>query len=234
MRDLVDDLSYLIIQVMESFPDVEPLESPFPEVKKDDLIITNKMYKCPSLRKMHVEIADLNGLKILHSIFYPDPHYNLPIFGCDVVATDKTVTAAIVDVSPVHGVDDRFYSKIREISNRYSFSERRPLPLWADEIFSPYCKFMRLSNFMDMTNFYCIVSEYLNVFSNDLYHSVIDDKEYNRVMLRFDDQIYYCNQQKKNDKTRGILEKLFDKEWADEYINTVLFDLPCLKEQQEK
>ena len=136
MRDIVDDLSFTITQVMESFPDVKSLESLFPEVKKDDLIITNKMYQCPSLRKMHVEIANLKGLKILHSIFYPDPRYNLPIFGCDVVATDKAITAAIVDVSPVHGVDDRFYSKIREISNKFHFSERRPLPLWADEIFS--------------------------------------------------------------------------------------------------
>ena len=36
MRDIVDDLSFAITQVMESFPDVKPLESPFPEVKKDD------------------------------------------------------------------------------------------------------------------------------------------------------------------------------------------------------
>ena len=227
MLDLVDDLASLITQVMESFPDVEPLESPIPEVNKDDLIITNKMYKCPSLRKMHLELADLKGLRILHSIFYPDPRYNLPIFGCDVVATDKIITAAIVDVSPMTGVDNRFYSKIRKISNKYSFSERRPLPLWADEIFSPYCKFMRLSNFMDMTNFYCVVSEYLNVFSNDLHHSVKDDFWVD-MMKRYDDQVYYCNQQKKNDKTRGILEKLFDKEWATEYIDTVLFDPPKL------
>ena len=231
MLDLVDDLASLITQVMESFPDVEPLESPIPEVNKDDLIITNKMYKCPSLRKMHLELADLNGLKILHSIFYPNPYYKLPIFGCDIVATDKVVTAAIVDVSPVTGVDDSFYSKIREVSNKHSFSERRPLPLWGDDIFSPYCKFMRLSKDIEMANFYCVVLEYLKIFSNDINHSIQDDEE---VVRRLDDQLWYCNQQKKNDKTRGILEKLFDKEWADEYINTVLFDLPCLKEQQEK
>ena len=227
MLDLVDDLASLITQVMESFPDVEPLESPIPEVNKDDLIITNKMYKCPSLRKMHLELADLKGLKILHSIFYPDPRYNLPIFGCDVVATEKAVTAAIVDVSPITGVDDRFYSKIREISNKYSFSERRPLPLWADEIFSPYCKFMRLSKDIEIANFYCIVMHYLHVFSNDLHHTLKDDLWFN-TMKRYDDQVYYCNQQKKNDKTRGILEKLFDKEWATEYIDTVLFDPPKL------
>ena len=35
MRDLVDDLASLITDVIEDFPDVEPLDSPIPEVKKD-------------------------------------------------------------------------------------------------------------------------------------------------------------------------------------------------------
>ena len=48
-------------------------------------------------------------------------------------------------------------------------------------------------------------------------------------MRRLDDQIWYCESQKKNDKTRGILEKWFDKEWTDKYMNEVLFDPPCLK-----
>jgi phycocyanobilin:ferredoxin oxidoreductase len=35
---------------------------------------------------------------------------------------------------------------------------------------------------------------------------------------------HYCNQQRKNDKTRRVLEKSFGAEWADRYINTMLFD----------
>ena len=233
MHNINQDIAVLLAYCMQDFEGVEPLECPMPEVKREDLVIRNTMYKTPKLRKIHLELAELKGLKILHCVFFPDPNYNLPIFGCDIVATDKAITAAIVDVSPVHGVDDRFYSQIREISNNFTFSERRPLPLWADEIFSPYCKFMRISKSIEIANFYCIVMNYLNVFSNDIHHTLKDDLWFN-TMKRYDDQIYYCNQQKKNDKTRGILEKLFDKEWADEYINTVLFDLPCLKEPQEK
>ena len=48
-------------------------------------------------------------------------------------------------------------------------------------------------------------------------------------MLRYDDQINYCEQQKKNDKTRGILEKLFDKDFAENYIDNVLFDKPIMR-----
>ena len=229
MRDLVEDLSSLIIQMMESFPDVEPLESPIPEVKRDDLNITNKMWKCPALRKMHLELADLKGLKILHSIFYPDPRYNLPIFGCDIVSTGKVVTAAIVDVSPITGFDD--WDEIREVSNNFNFKERRPLPLWGDSIFSPYCKFTRLSEDIDMANFYCVVLHYLGTFRRAVLESKPDPNWVN-TMKRLDDQVWYCESQKKNDKTRGILENLFDKDWARNYIDTVLFDIPTTNELQ--
>ena len=229
MRDLVEDLASLITHVMEDFPDVEPLSSPIPEVKRDDLTIINKMSKCPPLRKMHLELADINGLKILHSVFFPNPHYNLPIFGCDIVSTGKTITAAIVDVSPVRGFDN--WKDIRELSNEYNFSERRPIPLWGDEIFSPHCKFMRINKTIEMANFYCLVMHYLHVYRNLVLESKPDPNWVN-TMLRYDDQIHYCNQQKKNDKTRGILEKLFDKEWASNYIDTVLFDIPIINELQ--
>ena len=55
------------------------------------------------------------------------------------------------------------------------------------------------------------------------------DTDWVKTMLRFDDQIYYCDQQRKNDKTRGILEKLFDKDFATNYIDNVLFDKPIMR-----
>ena len=35
---------------------------------------------------MHLEIARLDGTKILHCVWFPDPRFDLPIFGADVVA----------------------------------------------------------------------------------------------------------------------------------------------------
>ena len=109
MRDLVYDIRSLIEDIIERIPDVEPLESPHSIVEKDDLVIRNTMYKSPALRKIHIEEAKIGGIKILHCVMFPDPHYNLPIFGCDIVSNGKVVTAAIVDVSPVHNADQEFY-----------------------------------------------------------------------------------------------------------------------------
>ena len=76
-----------------------------------------------------------------------------------------------------------------------------------------------------MANFYCIVLEYLGVFCESVRDAELDT-DWIKETRRMDDQIWYCNQQKKNDKTRGILEKFFGKQWAENYIDTILFDKP--------
>ena len=227
-RDFVQDVATLLTYAMQDLPDVEKMDSPMKEVKKDGLIIKNTMYKNPVLRKMHLELAEINDMRILHCVLFPDPHYALPIFGCDIVANDKTVTAAIVDVSPVFGVSEKFYAGVRELSNEYNFKGKRPLPLWGDEIFSPYCKFTRLDEEIDIANFYCIILHYLTFFKEGVLESKKDTFWVN-VMKRLDDQIWYCKQQKRNDKTRGILKQWFDESYADMYMNEVLFDEPSIK-----
>ena len=224
MPNLVKDISSMLSYTMKDFPDIEPLESSFSEVERDDLIITNEMYKTPKLRKVHLEVANIGKLKILHSVFFPNPKYDLPIFGCDIVQNEKIVTAAIVDISPITGAE-HVYDKLCTISNNFRFNDRRPLPLWGDEIFSPFCKFVRLTEDIEMANFYCIVLEYLGVFCESVRDAELDT-DWIKETRRMDDQIWYCNQQKKNDKTRGILEKFFGKQWAENYIDTILFDKP--------
>tara|TARA_B100000902_G_scaffold366106_1_gene387609 strand:- start:1261 stop:2052 length:792 start_codon:yes stop_codon:yes gene_type:complete len=195
-------------------------------VDDENLIIHNEFFKCPGLRKIHIETAKLGNLDILHSVFFPNPKYDLPIFGADIVATPAGVGAAIVDISPVNGLSDTITSKLSKIS--YTFKEVRALPLWGDEIFSPYCKFVRLKNKKEENNFVSMVQDYLDIFCHEVIEKAKepDDKSWVPVMKRFDGQLWYCKQQRKNDKTRGILAKCFDEQWADNYLNNILFDDP--------
>ena len=43
---------------------------------------------------------------------------------------------------------------------------------------------------------------------------------------RYERQIHYCQQQKRNDKTRNVLSKAFESQWADIYIEQFLFKHP--------
>ena len=58
-NDLVQDIALLLSYTMQDFPDVEKMKSPIPEVSKEGISIKNTMYKTPVLRKMHLELAEI-------------------------------------------------------------------------------------------------------------------------------------------------------------------------------
>ena len=97
---IVSDVADIIRSAVKTLP-ITKMECDFPEIHKDDVTIVNEMWLCPGLRKLHLETGRTKNLEVLQCVLYPDPAYPIPIFGCDIVANDKVVTAAIVDVSPV-------------------------------------------------------------------------------------------------------------------------------------
>ena len=139
---IIDDLAKIIRRHQKTLPNVEKLDvddefrKVFKETEDGNLTIENDMYICTGLRKVHMEIASLGPLDILHCIWYPDPEFDLPIFGADIVANKKMVSAAITDVSPVDGIGHQVYDDIADISRYYSFKHNRDMPIWGD-IFSP-------------------------------------------------------------------------------------------------
>ena len=65
-----------------------------------ELFIENEFYEAKGFRKLHIEVAEFSKrLKILHCVFFPDPKYDIPIFGMDLVQVNDIVSAAIVDLS---------------------------------------------------------------------------------------------------------------------------------------
>ena len=225
---IIDDLAKIIRKHQRSLPNVEKLDvddefrKVFKETEDGNLTIENDMYICTGLRKVHMEIASLGPLDILHCIWYPDPEFDLPIFGADIVANKNIVTAAITDISPVDGVDHPIYEDIEDISRYYSFRHNREIPTWG-KIFSPYCKFARLDDSEEIDTFCHVVNEYLDVYVGAVWKATMDSRG---AEQRWVAQSDYCTNQKKNDKTRKILEKYFGVRWADQYINEVLFDEP--------
>lgn len=109
-------------------------------------MIENRCYQAPQFRKLHMELAQIgNGLDILHCVMFPNPDYNVPIFGTDLVGrSGGGISAAIVDLSPVSA--DRTLPETYQVPLAalppLGFSQPRDLPTWGD-IFSDYCLFVR-------------------------------------------------------------------------------------------
>ena len=162
------------------------------------------------------------NLKILHCVFFPDPKFDIPIFGMDLVKIKDNVSAAIVDLSPAsQNQDDKYEKSLSEV-DKSSFTSLREIPKWG-EIFSKNVFFASLKSNSEKNEFCRVVDQYLTIL---IKLSKEAKPEFNDEIIqeRMDYQKNYCVQQMKNEKTSMVLLKYFDKKWVNNYIKNVLFD----------
>ena len=188
-----------------------------------ELYIENEFHKARGFRKLHIEVAEFsNNLKILHCVFFPDPKFDIPIFGMDLVKINDIVSAAIVDLSPASINQGLNYEKFLSKVDKSSFTSLREIPKWG-EIFSKNVFFASLKNNSEKKAFCKVVDEYLSILIK-LSKEAKPDFEEKTIQERIDYQKNYCLQQMKNEKTSMVLLKYFDKKWVSNYMKTILFD----------
>ena len=188
--------------------------------------IRNCCFSARGLRKMHLELASIGpGLNILHAVMFPDPCWNLPLFGCDLVTARGQVSAAVVDLSPTAEALPPSLDQQLQALPRPVFSEPRQLPPWGD-IFSPAVCFIRPRGVEEEQSFQQLAAGYLRVLLAEVKRISPDSPDHPATIARRVAQLHYCRQQQCNDKTRRVLAKAFGDPWADDYIRYVLFDEP--------
>mgnify|MGYP001285554998 CR=1 FL=1 len=202
------------------------LTSIYKKVDGDDLFIINELHQARGFRKLHLELARIgSSLQILHCVFFPDPRYDLPIFGVDIVSISNKVSAAIVDLSPVSASLPEQLQRSINLINIKNFTTVRKIPEWGN-IFSDNVCFIKPENTCEEKEFLKIVETYLMSLLSFSESTLPDSFDSPITIERYKRQQFYCLQQKRNDKTRNVLAKTFSPEWADRYIDIVLFE--CL------
>ncbi len=207
--------------------DIAPdLQSIIGSLEGEEVFIENELHSCVGIRKFHLEIAVIgNDLQILHCILFPDPKFNIPIFGADIVVSSLSVSAAIMDLSPVTGdLPHNISSKLDKLSLP-KFTQVRRLPSWG-KIFSPYVQFIRPSGIEEKSLFLDLLDSYMQILLSVLAETSPQELDSPYTIERHKAQIRYCNQQKLNDKTKAVLSKAFGIHWAERYIEKLLFDIP--------
>ncbi|MEX0587854.1 MAG: phycocyanobilin:ferredoxin oxidoreductase [Cyanobium sp.] len=232
IHPLMNALAERIRQSWSGLPELAPLavdpdlEAISGSLDGEALFIRNELRQCRGMRKLHLETARLGaGLQILHCVLFPDPRFDLPVFGADLVAGPAGVSAAIVDLSPVCGELPAAIAANLAALPSPAYSQPRELPGWGS-IFSPFVRFVRPSNPDEETAFLTEVSGFLDVLAAAIAVAEAQAPSDPATVDRWHGQIRYCKQQKQNDKTRRVLEKAFNPEWADRYIEELLFDDP--------
>jgi phycocyanobilin:ferredoxin oxidoreductase len=193
----------------------------------DAVYIENFVWETHHFRKIHLEIAQMkSGLDILHTNMYPRYEYSLPIFGADIVASSKNVGAAIVDISSIR--EDRSLPSQYDILNVVEdkeFEKDKKMPDWGD-VFSEHCVFVSPTE-DEYDKFNSIAFTFLN------YHCAIANiteatTDVDEIRRNYEGHKYYCEKQRQNNKTKGVLKGIFGEDFADKYIAEMLFDYPEL------
>lgn len=199
------------------------------KLEGERLVIENTCYQSQHFRKMHLEMAKVGkNLDILHCVMFPRSEYALPMFGCDIVAGSRGISAAIADLSPTNSqltLPDSYREQLGQNSADYVFAEPRTLPDWG-YIFSEYCIFIRPQPGLEETLFIQRVQEFMDIHCQLAQTLPILPPA--KQLMHLEGQRNYCKEQQHNDKTRRVLEKAFDKNWAERYISQVLFDVPMV------
>jgi phycocyanobilin:ferredoxin oxidoreductase len=228
IRQLADCIETTWHKYLELSPYDLPAELGYVEGKLEGekLTIENRCYQTPQFRKLHMELARVgNMLDILHCVMFPRPEYPLPMFGCDLVGGRGQISAAIADLSPVNSERTLPTAYHQELSAlpAIEFAQPRDLPPWAD-IFSEFCIFIRPTSPEEEAMFLQRAQNFMEIHCTRAISTQPVSREEKIEVLA--GQHYYCTKQQQNDKTRRVLEKAFGSAWADNYLTTVLFDLP--------
>ena len=207
------------------------------------IVIENRCYQSLQFRKLHLELARVGDrLQILHCVMFPRLHYNLPIFGADLVGQSHRVSAAIADLSPTTTIatavsptqpSDSTMASPRTLPQRYQttliqspppdFCTPRELPSWGD-IFSDFCLFVAPQTDTEDQQFLAYVQHLLTVHCQFATQTEPVKSKRERADIQAGHH-NYCEKQRQNDKTRRVLEMSFGKAWADRYMRTMLFDV---------
>ena len=181
------------------------------EIPTKDYGWSNKRYVGDNFRMAHIERYSDKNLEVLHVTCFPNEKYSHPIFGFDIICTDKKPLAAFMDWSPV----DSTLSYACE----YDFEKPYPLPEWAKIIFSPMAVGI-IPNDNELDKLTDIV-----IHNFDLYMKILEGAKQNEHRSEYivSAQNRYCDNQQKNERTYNVLKAKLGEVKAKYFMETILF-----------
>jgi phycocyanobilin:ferredoxin oxidoreductase len=197
---LSNDIQWLIYQLADGV-----------KIETEDFGWDNRRYASNRFRMAHIERYSDSNLEVLHFTCFPTKYSQLPIFGCDIITTDKKPLAAFMDWSPVDSA--------LEMTMTHQFEKPYPLPDWAKIIFSPTALAIVPSD-NEMEKLTEVILQSFKTYIS-LLGSSKDKSE--RIDYIIAAQNRYCENQQKNERTYNVLKAKLGKERAKYFMETILF-----------
>lgn len=197
--------------------------------------IVNQCYSSDEYRKIRMTYYDAgDNTQVFNSVWYPDPKYNLPVLGIDLLAFNRKKYLAIVDFQPLHGNEEdhatTYEDRLRPIKDQYESLKGRMSSKFYDEtqFFSQQMLFARFEDESVVAkDLFPAFKRYVNL-HNKLVKEVEPDDGNQEAIL--DRQKEYDTYSAERDPATGLFAAMFGKEWADDFVFDFLFSLSERKE----
>ena len=177
----------------------------------DDYGWENHRYEAKHFRLAHVERYADGKIEVLHFTTFPHRWSPEPIFGFDVICTDKVITGAYMDLSPI--------MEAYPFDNGIDFKERKPIPEWAT-VFSDRFIMLKPESDEEFVRFCDWVVDRYDWYLNSLLWL---EKKTDNIDGVIEKQNTYCQVQASNPRTYSALKALIGEKEAKYFMENILF-----------
>ena len=203
-KEYLNHLANRLKDMVEKAPNCQPLHT-------DDYGWENHRYEAKHFRLAHVERYADGKIEVLHFTTFPHRWSPEPIFGFDVITTEKVITGAYMDLSPI--------LSMYPFDEGIDFRERKKIPEWAT-VFSDRFIMIKPESDEEFIRFCDWVVDKYDWYLNSLLWLEKKTEDINGVMEK---QNTYCKVQASNPRTYSALKALIGEEKARYFMENILF-----------
>jgi 15,16-dihydrobiliverdin:ferredoxin oxidoreductase len=192
--------------------------------------IVNICASSDEYRKIRMTYYDAgDNTQVFNSVWYPDPKYNLPVLGIDLLAFNRKKYLAIVDFQPLHENEEDHAATYEDIlgpiKDKYESLKGRMSSKFYDEtqFFSQQMLFARFED-EDVVG-----RDLLPAFQSYVktHLDLINDTEPEPADVSFvmERQKAYDTYSAERDPATGLFAAMFGGEWAQDFVHDFLFSM---------
>jgi hypothetical protein len=203
-KEYLNHLANRLKDMVERATNCQPLHT-------DDYGWENHRYEAKHFRLAHVERYADGKIEVLHFTTFPHKWSPEPIFGFDVITTEKVITGAYMDLSPILST--------YPFDEGIDFKERKKIPEWAT-VFSDRFIMIKPESDEEFVRFCDWVVDKYDWYLNSLLWLEKKTEDINGVTEK---QNTYCKVQASNPRTYSALKALIGEEQARYFMENILF-----------
>mmetsp|Transcript_24787 Transcript_24787/g.36686 ORF Transcript_24787/g.36686 Transcript_24787/m.36686 type:complete len:349 (-) Transcript_24787:214-1260(-) len=216
-----------------------PVDFSYKENSKKGARIVSTCYASDEYRKIRMTYYDAgDNTQVFNSVWYPNPKYNLPVLGIDLLSFNQKKYLAIVDFQPIHENEEDhalpFEEHLKPIKEKYDSLKGRMSSKFYDEtqFFSQEMLFARFEDESIVNkDLFPAFQEYVQTHLKLVRETEPVSEEMPFILER---QKAYDTYSAQRDPATGLFAAMFGEEWADGFVYDFLFALSSKKEESKQ